>query len=69
MKYPLSYLVYSASFDGLPGPMKDYVYRRLAAVLSGRDRGKPFAHLSDADRKAIREIVLATKKGLPVDWR
>ena len=68
-KYPCSYLIYSASFDALPGPVKDYVYRRLGEVLSGADRSEDFAHLSGADRRAIREILLATKPGLPEYWR
>src|SRR5262249_5655830 len=55
-KYPCSYLIYSAAFDGLPAEVKDYVYRRLWEVLSGRDTGKDFAHLSAADRQAVREI-------------
>jgi hypothetical protein len=68
-KYPCSYLIYSASFDALPAPVKEYVLRRLWDVLGGRDTGKEFAHLSPADRRAIREILLATKKDLPDYWR
>jgi hypothetical protein len=68
-RYPLSYLVYSESFDALPGPVRDRVLERLWEVLSGKDTSQPFAHLSDADRKAIREILAATKKGLPGCWR
>lgn len=60
-KYPLSYLVYSESFDALPGSVKTYVYRRLSEVLSGSDERPEFAHLSAADRAAIREILEATK--------
>jgi hypothetical protein len=61
MQYPLSYLIYSKSFDGLPQPAREYVYRRLGEVLSGKDQSKPFAHLSEADRKAILEILQETK--------
>src|SRR5690606_21692939 len=46
LKHPLSYLIYSDSFDGLPGYARDYVYQRLAAVLEGRDQDASFAHLS-----------------------
>src|SRR5207253_1662896 len=28
-RYPCSYLIYSAAFDGLPEPVKDYVLRRV----------------------------------------
>jgi hypothetical protein len=67
-KYPCSYLIYSPAFDGLPAEVKDYVYRRLWEVLSGQDTGKDFAHLSAADRQAVREILLETKPGLPDYW-
>jgi hypothetical protein len=60
-RYPLSYLVYSDTFDGLPAPAKEYVYRRLHEVLTLKDRTEDFAHLSDIDRKAILEILTETK--------
>jgi hypothetical protein len=60
-KYPLSYLIYSEAFDGLPEYVRSYVYRRLDDVLSGRDRSAAYSHLSEEDRKAIREILIATK--------
>ena len=60
-RYPLSYLIYSKSFDGLPPLAKEYVYRRLRQVLTGQEKGEEFAHLTDADRKAILEILTATK--------
>ena len=37
-KYPLSFLVYSESFDAIPEVAKREVYRRLRAILSGDDR-------------------------------
>ena len=67
-KYPCSYLIYSKSFDALPAEAKDQVYRRLWDVLSGADQSKSFAHLTQEDRTAIREILLATKTGLPEYW-
>jgi hypothetical protein len=60
-RYPLSYLIYSDGFEGLPEYAKRYVYERLAQVLRGEDRSKPFAKLSAADRQAILEILSATK--------
>ena len=68
-KYPCSYLIYSEDFDALPEPARSYVFRRLLEVLSGRDTSPEFAKLSAADRRAILEILLATKKGLPADWK
>ena len=68
-RYPCSYLIYSESFDTLPEPAKGYVYHRLLEVLTGQDRSPDFAKLSVEDRRAILEILLATKSGLPEEWR
>ena len=63
LRYPLSYLVYSKSFDGMPGELKDYVYRRFREVLTGQDKSEGFKHLSDETRTAILEILRETKQG------
>jgi hypothetical protein len=68
-RYPCSYLIYSAQFDALPGPVKEYVYRRLWDVLSGDDASADFSHLTDRTRRAIVEILLDTKPGLPAYWK
>ena len=68
-RHPCSYLIYSPSFDALPVPVRDHVLGRLWKVLTGADDGKEFARLSAADRKAIREILVATKPSLPASWR
>jgi hypothetical protein len=60
-KYPLSYLIYSDSFDAMPAAVKDYVYSRLAAILGGNEGSPEFAHLSSSDREAILEILKDTK--------
>ena len=60
-KYPLSYLIYSESFDALPAPVKTYVYTRLGEVLTGKDTSPEFSHLSAEDRVAILEILRDTK--------
>jgi hypothetical protein len=67
--YPCSYLIYSSAFDGLPDQVKDYVMLRLWEVLSGKDNGKEFAHLSADDRGNVLEILLETKANLPEYWR
>jgi len=61
LRYPLSYLVYSKSFDGMPDSLKSYLSRRFHEVLSGQGTSPDFAHLSEADRKAILEILKDTK--------
>lgn len=68
-KYPCSFLVYSPSFDSLPGEMKDFVLRRMYQVLTGEDSSKEFSHLSADDRQAILEILRETKPDLPEYWR
>jgi hypothetical protein len=68
-KYPCSYLVYSEDFDAIPEPAKGYIYRRLFEVLSGRDQSSEFASLKSEDRQAILEILVATKSGLPAEWK
>jgi hypothetical protein len=64
-RYPCSYMIYSDAFDALPQVARDRVYQRLWEVLSGKDQGAKFAHLTGADRRSILEILIATKKGLP----
>jgi hypothetical protein len=63
-KYPCSYLIYSAAFDGLPEAVKSYVATRLRNVLLGSDRDEAFWHLSAEDRRAILEILNDTKPHL-----
>lgn len=67
-KYPCSYLIYSAAFDALPQPIKRYVWQRLGEVLQGKDSSGKFAHLAADDRRAIVEILCATKSDRPADW-
>jgi hypothetical protein len=67
-KHPCSYLIYSEAFDAIPEPAKAFIWRRLFEVLSGRDQTPDFAALSAEDRRAIFEILVATKPGLPAEW-
>jgi hypothetical protein len=67
-KYPCSYLIYNEAFDSLPVQAREYVYHRLFEVLTGRDQSPAFARLSGDTRRAILEILLATKPGLPAEW-
>jgi hypothetical protein len=65
MRYPCSYMIYSAAFDALPPGTRDAVYRRMWAVLSGKESGERYAHMTAADRQAVVEILRETKPGLP----
>ncbi|QDV18542.1 hypothetical protein Pan153_32010 [Gimesia panareensis] len=68
-KYPCSYLIYSDSFEALPKPVLEVVYRQLWEVLTGKNQSKEYAHLSAEDRRAILEILIETRKGLPDYWK
>src|SRR6185437_1379511 len=69
LRYPCSPLIYSEAFDALPAPAKDRIYQRLWEVLSGKDNSKTYARLSPTDRRAILQILLETKSGLPSYWK
>jgi hypothetical protein len=62
-KHPLSFLVYSKAFAGLPAPARDCIRARMQDILAGRDDSKPFAHLTAEDRAALQEILLDTVPG------
>jgi hypothetical protein len=68
-KYRLSYLIYTPSFDGLPGAVKGRLYRRLWDILIGKDESPDFNTIPAAERAAIIAIVRATKDDLPEYWR
>jgi hypothetical protein len=61
LRYPLSYLIYSNAFDGMPQVAKDYAYRRLREILSGKDAAPEWKHISDSDRTTVMEILNDTK--------
>lgn len=68
-RYPCSYLIYTPSFDALPGPAKEYIYRRLAEVVTGKEKGKGFDRLTPAQRQGIREILCETKPEFATYWK
>jgi hypothetical protein len=60
-KYPCSFLIYSEAFDALPAYAKDYLYDRLVKILTGKEHAPQYSRLTAADRKAVLEILTATK--------
>jgi hypothetical protein len=68
-KHPCSYMIYGQPIDRLQDAAREQLYRRLFEVLSGRDGSKEFAHLTADDRRAVLEILVGTKKGLPEYFR
>ena len=67
-QYPLSYMIYSTTFEALPKPLRHHLFSRIWEVLIGLDRSKSFEHLSSADRSAILEILRSTKSDFR-DWQ
>jgi hypothetical protein len=64
-QFPCSYMIYTPAFDAMPSLARDAVYGRMWEVLSGREKQPRYRALSLADRRAIVEILRATKPGLP----
>jgi hypothetical protein len=67
-RYPLSYMIYSSSFDGLPVDVRNRIYARLHDILTGEDQRPRYAYLTGEDRQAILDILRETKSGLPAGW-
>jgi hypothetical protein len=65
MRYPLSYMIYTPAFAGLPAEVKEAAYRRMWRILSGEVTLPRYAHLTVAGRQAIVEILRATMRDLP----
>ena len=68
-RYPLSYMIYSPSFDALPDAVRERIYQRVYDVLTGKDTSPRFQRLTAADRQAILEIVGETKPNVPAYWK
>jgi hypothetical protein len=59
-KYPLSYMIYSPAFQGMPEAPKNLVMGKIERVLSGEINDPKYAHLTPEIRTAIREILQST---------
>ncbi|MFO0879556.1 MAG: hypothetical protein U0840_19600 [Gemmataceae bacterium] len=68
-RYPMSYLIYTESFDALPDRVRLYVLERLHTILTGKDTTKRYDYLAAEDRQAILDILVATKPNLPAYWK
>ena len=65
MRYPCSYLIYSAPFEALPADARQAVYARMWKIFSGAATEPRYARLDPGDRQAVIEILADTKKDLP----
>lgn len=65
-----SYMIYSASFQGMPEPLKQAVYAELDDVLSlAPDDDEVFALLPKGEREVIRQILLETDPNAQRYWK
>ena len=67
-RHRCSYMVYSPVFAGLPAPLKDRVFTRLAAALSPSQSDPEYAYLPADEKRLIRDILRQTLSGLPAAW-
>ncbi|MBM3840434.1 MAG: hypothetical protein FJ398_21215 [Verrucomicrobia bacterium] len=67
-KFPCSYMIYSDAFERLPYPMRQHLYHRLWAILTGEDRSAEYQKLPAETKRAIFEILAETKPNLPAYW-
>jgi len=61
-------MIYSAAFRALPADVRHAVYGRMWEILSGAEKSPKYARLSEADRRAIVEILRDTLTDLPTDY-
>jgi hypothetical protein len=69
LRYPLSYLIESDLFDGLPEVVREPVLTRLLNCFTVPSPEAPCARYPEALRRAAFEIVRETKRSLPDAWR
>ena len=62
-------MIYSAAFGALPIDVRGAIYARMWNILSGYDTSPKYARLSEADRRAVVEILRETLHDLPSDFR
>lgn len=67
-RHPCSFLIHSQAFAALPEELRQRFWARMDTVLRGPDTGGRSAHLTPADRSAIRDILLATMPDAPRHW-
>ncbi|HWW83271.1 MAG TPA: hypothetical protein VNZ26_06690 [Vicinamibacterales bacterium] len=68
VKYPCSYMIYSAAFRALPTDVRHAVYKRMWEILSGSDTAAKYARLDELDRHAIIEILRETIADWPSEF-
>ena len=59
-RYRFSPLIYSEQYAGMPPEVQRYIMDRVVDVLTGRERSVEFAAVTDAERRALRDILRDT---------
>jgi len=67
-RYRCSYMIYGTAFAGLPGELKQRVFRRLGEALDPARPDAEYAYLPAAEKQIIRGILRATVPDLPTGW-
>lgn len=67
MRYPLSYMIYSPGFAGLPDAVKAMARSRIDQILAGKETAEKYAHLDAPTRRAVAEILAATLPSTSVE--
>lgn len=65
LRYPCSYMIYSAAFAALPVEARQAIFHRMFAVLSGAGGSPKYARLDDGDRRAVLDILRETLPDFP----
>jgi hypothetical protein len=69
LRFPCSYMIYSAAFRALSADVRAAIYGRIWDVLSGRATSERYARLSVDDRRSVAEILRETLPDLPEEFR
>jgi hypothetical protein len=67
-RYPVSYLIHSATFRALPAPVRTEALTKLHALLVAPKLPEGYESLATSDRAAIIEIIRDTVPDLPTCW-
>src|SRR5439155_2232479 len=60
LRYPCSYMIYSAAFRALQIDVRQSIYKRMRDILSGRDAAPKYLRLAGEARRAIADVLRGT---------
>jgi hypothetical protein len=65
LRYPLSYMIETPSFDAIAPEAKAKLYRRLDDILAGRDRSAKYRRLPQAERRIAAQMLAEIRSRTP----